>query len=53
MKRLNAQKVKGKGGEEDGECNGRTALRDIRKQWDQIKQRQRNNKCNNSVTTTG
>ena len=28
-KRANAQKVEGKGGEEDRECTGRTALREI------------------------
>ena len=32
-KRSDAQKVEGNGGEEDRECNGRTALREIWKEW--------------------
>jgi len=32
-KRTNAQKVEGKGGEEDRDCDGRAALREIYKDW--------------------
>ena len=34
-KRSDAQKVEGKGGEEDRECDGRTALREICKEWEE------------------
>ena len=34
-KRSDAQTVEGKGGEEDGECDGRTALREIRTEWEE------------------
>ena len=30
-----AKKVEGKGGEEDWEWDGRTALREIRKEWEE------------------
>ena len=32
--RADAQKVEGKGGQEDQECDGRTALREIWKEWE-------------------
>ena len=34
-KRSDAQKVARKGGEEDRECDGRTALREILKEWEE------------------
>ena len=34
-KRSDAQKVEGKEGEEDRECDGRTALRDGWKEWEE------------------
>ena len=34
-KRSDAQKVEGKGGKEDRECDGRTALREIWKEWEE------------------
>ena len=34
-KRSDAQKVEAKGGEEDRECDGRTALREIWKAWEE------------------
>ena len=39
-KRTNAQKVEGKGGEEDRDCDGRAALRDIYKEWDDNEEQQ-------------
>ena len=35
-KRADAQKVEGKGGEEDRDCNGRIVLREIWKEWEEI-----------------
>ena len=34
-KRADAEKVKGKGSEEDRECDGKTALREIWKEWEE------------------
>ena len=34
-KRSDAQKVAEKGGNEDRECDGRTALRDVWKEWEE------------------
>ena len=34
-KRGDAQNVEGKGGVEEGECDGRTALREIWKEWEE------------------
>ena len=40
-KRLDAQKEEGKGGEEDQECDGRTVLREIWKEWEENGDQQR------------
>ena len=34
-KRPDAQTVEGKGGEKDGECDGRTVLREMWKEWEE------------------
>ena len=40
--RSDAQKVEGKGGEEDGECDGRTGLREIWKERQEKGEQQQN-----------
>ena len=41
-KRSDALKMEGKGGEEDRECDGRTALREIWKEWEENEKQQQN-----------
>ena len=41
-KRTNTQKVEGKGGEEDRDCDGKTALREIWKEWEENGEQQQN-----------